>query len=46
MAWFVEKMTQAEEAYNESGQQEVNEASVGHNTVSEAPVTDAITEGG
>ena len=33
MAWFVEKMTQAEEAYDESGQQEVDEAGVGLNTV-------------
>ena len=41
MAWFVEKVTQAEEAYDEAGQQ-VDEASVGLNTVSEAP----IPEGG
>ena len=46
MAWFVEKVTQAEEAYDEAGQQEVDEASVGLNTVSEAPVTDTISEGG
>ena len=45
MAWFVEKMTQAEEAYDEAGQQ-VDEASIGINTVSEAPMTDTIAEGG
>ena len=42
MAWFVEKMTQAEEAYDEAAQQEVDEASVGLNMDSEAPLTDAI----
>ena len=46
MAWFVEKMTQAEEAYDESDQQEVDEASAGLNTVSDAPMTDTTPEGG
>ena len=45
MAWFVEKMTQAEEAYDESGQQEVDEASVVLSTHS-APMTDTSPEGG
>ena len=46
MAWFVEKMTQAEEAYDETAQQELDEASVGPNSGSEAPLTDAIPEAG
>ena len=41
MAWFIEKMTQAGEAYDE-----VDEVSVGLNTVSEVPMTDAIPEWG
>ena len=45
MAWFVEKMTQAEEAYDEAAQQ-VDEASIGINMDSEAPLTDAIPEAG
>ena len=45
MAWFVEKMTQAEDAYDESGQQEVDEASVVLSTHS-APMTDTSPEGG
>ena len=46
MAWFVEKMSQAEEAYDEAGQQEVDEASVGLNMDSEAPLMDTIPEEG